>query len=70
MGIELDVVVIGEEKLQGCLRLLWAALVVGPKGVRPPAGVVAVSLSGVGFCTQRNTTSPCGGRRSLFFASA
>ena len=41
-------------------RVLWGVAI----------GVVAVFLSGVGFCTQRNTTSPCGGRRSLFFASA
>ena len=35
-----------------------------------PAGVVGVFLSGDGYCTQGRTTSPCGGRRSLFFASA
>ncbi len=57
--------------LLGWSRFLYTALVFAPKGMRhPPAGLVAVCFSGVGFCTQRNTTSPCGGRRSLFFASA
>ena len=47
------------------------ALVFGPKGIRHLfSGLVAVSLGGVGYWTQRNTTSPFGGRRSLFFASA
>ena len=42
-----------------------------PTAIRhPPARVVGVCLSGDGYCTQVRTTSPCGGRRSLFFASA
>jgi len=53
---------------QNCGRTTKPASLVS--AIALPAGVVAVCLGGVGFCTQRNTTSPCGGRRSLFFASA